>query len=615
MKKFWQFALMLLSHRRLLIVGGLGALFDAMCKLGGFGTLTWVIKQFLDRTVTLRQILEEKITALKAEDGPDLTGVLGYVPESAMGGLALTLGIVFVLAVLGSFGRFVHVYCTRTAALKTIARIRQMVFARLVYMPMSYSSQHRASEQMSRVVRDSRTVASGFALLSGKVVRGLLSGAALLIGALILDWQLALLFLVVVPPILIMNRKFGKKVNRATKQTLARYGRMLGLINEALQAMRVIKIHHAESHTRRRFRNMNASMLNKEMKARVIKAIAAPATELITMAGVIVAVLAAAWGMYNTDADSSEVVGVLAMLIGSAGSFRTMAGLNIQLELAYAGAENLDEVISAKSEVNPIGRGERERARLPRHSESIEFENITFTYPGSEAPVLRDVSLRVGHGDVCAIVGPNGSGKTTLLGLVPRLYEPDSGRILLDGLDIAAHSHRSLRRQIAAVTQETVLFEGTIAENIVFNLYGVSEQRVLEAARIAHADEFIRELPDGYDTQVGERGLRLSGGQRQRLAIARAILRDPAILILDEAMSQIDAHSEALIADALGEFSAGRTTFVIAHRLSTVVGADRIVVMRDGVIDGVGKHADLIASNTVYQRLCRTQLEPADTAP
>lgn len=612
MKKFWQFALMLLTHRRLLIGGLIGALFDALCKLGGFGTLTWVIKQFLDKTVTLRMIADEKFTALKADGGPDLTGIVEHLPVSAMGGLALTLGVVFALAILGSLGRFLHVYCSRTASLKTVAKIREMVFARLVYMPMAYSMEHRASEQMSRVVRDSRQVASGFSLLSGKVVRGLFSGAALLIGALILDWQLALLFLAVVPPIFILNRKFGKKVNRATKQALARYGILLGMINEALQAMRVIKIHHAESHTRRRFRSMNETMLNKEMKARVIKAVAAPVTELITMAGVIVAVLAAAWGMYHSDADSSEVVGVLAMLIGSAGSFRTMAGLNIQLELAYAGAENLDEVLSAKSEVNPIGKGERERARLPRHSESIAFENVVFTYPRSESPVLRGVNLTVNHGEVCAIVGPNGSGKTTLLGLVPRLYEPDGGRILLDGLDIAAHSHRSLRRQIAAVTQETVLFEGTIAENIAFNTHGVTDTAVHEAALIAHADEFIRELPEGYDTEVGERGLRLSGGQRQRIAIARAVLRDPSILILDEATSQIDAHSEALIADALGEFSKGRTTFVIAHRLSTVVDADKIVVMHEGQIDAVGSHAQLLANNALYQQLCRTQLQTVD---
>jgi ABC-type multidrug transport system fused ATPase/permease subunit len=235
-----------------------------------------------------------------------------------------------------------------------------------------------------------------------------------------------------------------------------------------------------------------------------------------------------------------------------------------------------------------------------------------FTYPASDASVLHDVSLEVPHGSVCAVVGANGSGKSTLLSLLPRLYEPDSGRVLIDGVDIADCTIRSVRAQIAMVTQDTVLFDGTIGQNIAYGAWGASQEQIIEAARQARAHDFITALPDGYNAEIGERGQRLSGGQRQRLAIARAILRDPAILILDEATSQIDTDSEAQINAALARFVQDRTTFVIAHRLSTVVNADQIVVMADGAIASVGKHHELLEKSDIYRVLCRTQLHAAE---
>jgi ABC-type multidrug transport system fused ATPase/permease subunit len=263
--------------------------------------------------------------------------------------------------------------------------------------------------------------------------------------------------------------------------------------------------------------------------------------------------------------------------------------------------------------------------KLPEHANSIEFREVTLTYPRAARASLNQVNLTIRHGERVAVVGPNGCGKTTLLALIPRLFDPDvdassvgggdgggggspRGSVLIDGVDIRTVNLRSLRRQVGVVTQETVLFKRSVRGNITYGTSGVSEEQMIDAAKRARAHDFIMRLPQGYDTEVAEQGSSLSGGQRQRIAIARAILRDPAILILDEATSMIDAESEAQINMAINEFSRGRTTLIVAHRLSTVLSADRIVVMDQGRIVDSGNHADLLGRCEVYRQLARHQL-------
>jgi subfamily B ATP-binding cassette protein MsbA len=345
------------------------------------------------------------------------------------------------------------------------------------------------------------------------------------------------------------------------------------------------------------------------MAARTARALNSPVVELIAIAGVMLVTLVAAYYLFEVEQGQGDARGLVKVLfaLGAAGaSFKPLANLNNDLNEAAAAAERIDEVLQLPIEPARYDGGKRGR-RLPRHRESVEFRDVSFVYPGTDEAAIRGVNLRVVQGTTCAIVGGNGSGKTTLLNLLPRLHEPTEGQVLIDGVDLSDCTLRSVRRQMAVVNQDTILFEGTIADNIAYGARHCTREDVIVAAQRAHAHEFISQLPDGYDTAIGEWGSRLSGGQRQRLAIARAILRDPAILILDEATSQIDSESEARINEALNELTRDRTTFVIAHRLSTVMHADMIVVMFQGGIADVGTHEELIDRCDTYQMLYQRQ--------
>jgi len=305
--------------------------------------------------------------------------------------------------------------------------------------------------------------------------------------------------------------------------------------------------------------------------------------------------------------EPNKFVAVLGSLALAGASLKPISRIIQKFYIAAAAAQRLDEIFAIEPEPDAdVGHA------IGRHADSIEFRDIVFRYKDAPAPSIDGVSLTIEHGETVAFVGPNGSGKTTLLSLVPRLIEPTSGAVLIDGYDIAGASLGSLRRQIGVVTQETVLFQGTIASNIAYGARGdVTYEQIVEAAKAARADEFIRQKEGGYDAIVGERGLTLSGGQRQRIAIARALLRDPAILILDEATSMIDADSEKKIGEAIAEFSQGRTCLIVAHRLSTVLGADRIVVLEEGKVIDTGRHEELLERCPVYRGIANGQLVPA----
>jgi len=608
MKDFWYFTRQMLRHRTLIVGSFLAAALDAACAGGGFASLMYLVDQLFGAERTIRQLAIEKLSEprLVAWIG-DHSGLAQRLPEGRFEGFAAVLGLIFILVVLGSAARFTQQTCIITVSIRTVARIRQTAFARLVQTPLELVLNMGTADNMTRVVRDTGYLVRGFNALMGKAVREVLLGLAMLLVAFYHDWKLTLLFLIALPVIAALVGKFGRKLRRATKYAMRAYGGMVEAMVESLRGVRVVKTHNAEGHERRRFAQINRRVLSQELRARTVRALASPVIESITICAVMaVALIAAHYAFSRPDNDPSDMAKVLLALGVAGAAMRPLANLNNDLQEAGAAAVRLREILHY-----PVERHARHGEALtvlPRHHQSVRFEDVRYRYPRAERDALDGVSLDVPFGQTVAVVGPNGSGKSTLLAMIPQLLTPTAGRVLIDGIDLATVSLRSLRRQLAVVTQETVLFHGTIAENIAYGRRRPTPDAIEAAARAAHAWEFIRELPKGLETELSEGGEGLSGGQKQRLCIARAILRDPAILILDEATSQIDADSEAKINAAIKAASQGRTTFIIAHRLSTVIDADRIVVMADGRVVDQGKHHALLERCAIYQTLTRTQL-------
>jgi ABC-type multidrug transport system fused ATPase/permease subunit len=614
MKDFWRFARMMLHYRMLLVAAFAGAIFDAICLASGMGTMLAIFRQLTgDRT--FRDMVADRLNDPKTQEFiGDQSYLVEWVPADPYWAFGLALGVVLILTILGSLGRVSHQYFSMTVIYRTVMRIRSKAFHRLLHLPMTIAVDASMADNLARLTGNTMQMSRGFSALLSKSIRNILQGLVFFAMALWVSWQLTGIFLVCAPVIGVMVGVFGRKIRKASKRAMVEMGKMTGAVQESLLSLKVVKVHQTEGYERRRFHRINRETYRQEMAARFIRAFSSPAVEVVAIIGVVGVAMVAAWYIYRSDTPPAPqtLVEVLVLLALAAGAFKPLSNLNNDLQEASAAAERVQEVMELPVEAT-VHHGNRTRGkRLPAHRQSVELRNVTFSYPNTSEPALREINLAVNYGSVCAIVGGNGSGKSTLVGLLPRLYDAQEGKVLIDGHDIGECSLRSVRRNMAMVTQETVLFEGTIAENLAYGARRPTVERIMEAARQAHAHEFISNLPQGYDTPIGERGQRLSGGQRQRIAIARAILRDPSILILDEATSQIDADSEAKINDALQQFMADRTTFVIAHRLSTVVNADMIVVMENGAIASIGKHDELLAKSDAYRVLCRTQLHAGD---
>jgi ABC-type multidrug transport system fused ATPase/permease subunit len=613
MDAFWSFARQMLRYKAAWAAALTAACLDAASAFGGFGMLTAVISMMFDKGQTnFRQIVLDRLAdpGLQRWIG-DQTALFQWLPENPFQGLALAMGVIFLLAVLGSVFRFVHQFLSITIAQRVSLRIRAQAFHRVLHAPMESLWQLGSADAMSRIVQDSSRLSRGFSTLTGKAVRDVFMGLVFVIWALLYSWELTLIFLLGMIPIGLCIRKFGKRIRRASKYALQGYARMIEAMQESIQNAAVVRTHNAEGYERRRFHRVNRELYQQEMRARTARALSSPVIELIGLVGVIAVVLVAAYAVFEQgSAQPADMLFVLLALAAAGGSVKPLANLNNDLQEAAAGAARLKQTIESPTE--PHRRDDWLLPPIPRHRDRIFFESVTYAYPGKpDEPALRDFSLQVSHGQTVALVGTNGSGKTTALSLLTRLMLPSHGRVLIDCVDIAGGSLRSLRKQVAVVPQHAALFAGTVADNIAYGRRYSAREHIIAAARLAHAHEFIEKLPQGYDTVLGESGTGLSGGQKQRLCIARAILRDPAILILDEATSQIDAESEAKIHAAMKQITQGRTTFVIAHRLSTVVDADLIVVMDAGRIVDQGRHDELLERCTLYQSLVRHQMTPA----
>jgi len=617
MPAFWAFAHQILRYRRLLVIAVIAAFLDAGSAAAGFGLLLKMISQLIGGMGSLQSLAQEYLSReWVVEWIGDRSAWADHLPDDGFKSFVWVIAAILPLALFGSIMRYTHQAITITIGLRVVTRIRQQAYFKMLHMPLEFADGLGSGESLSRLVVDSNRLGKGFAALMGKAVREVLMGTAFLILAFNADWKLTSIFLIGAPIIGVVIKQFGKRIRRASKYSMRQYANMIDAAQESIQAPAVVRLHNAEGYERRRFNTINRAVLTQELKARTAKALSSPVIELIALVGVMGVALIAAWYVFNSGGTGKQITDratdmawVLLMLGAAGGSVKPLSNLNNILQEAGAAATRIREVFDAPTEPNTREYRKTDDApTLPPHRQSIVFEAVSYQYPGSEEPVVRHVHLHIKHGQSVAVVGTNGSGKSTLLNLLPRLTTPSQGRVLIDGVDIASVSLRSLRKQISAVTQQSVMFAGTIADNIAYGRRHTPREKIIAAAKAAFADEFIRELPDGYDTKLGEAGAGLSGGQRQRLCIARAILRDPAILILDEATSQIDAESEARITAAINEARAGRTTLLIAHRLSTVVDCDNIAVMNNGQIVDQGTHRELLERCVIYQTLVQNQL-------
>ena len=613
---FWKTTLELLRYKKQLAVALGGALVSAACFGAGLSMMLPVFTLFFQSDVQAEHPLKRLINnTLTGEDAKqwqlDLaTWLNGHIPASVFWSFVLIMAVIAILTTIGSFGRYVHELLSITITQQVAVAWRDRLFRKMVDAPVSYFLGQNASDHASRAMFDSGVLARGHLAVLGKALPEVLKGAAALFVALWLDVRLTMLALIAAPLSGFVLYRFGRSIEKASKRALQEQAGMLKAVNEVLGALHVIKTHGAEGYERRRFRRLNRRLFDQQMRMRQARALASPVIETLGLFCVLIAALVAAWYVFTQNVQPERFLTVLLMLGAAGASLKPLTALHTQIKEADAAAQRMVE--STLIEGEPIGRDKRsDLPAVPRHHKSIAFEDITYTYRGADTPALKGINLRAEFDQTVAIVGGNGSGKTTLLNLLPRLTSPGSGRVLIDDTDIAGVNLKSLRRQIAVVPQQSVLFEGTIADNIAYGLLDAKREKIIEAAKAAFAHEFIDILPFGYDTMLGEGGSGLSGGQKQRICIARAILRNPAILILDEATSQIDADSEAKINRALENIRAGRTTFIIAHRLSTVVDSDIIVVMDAGRIVDSGTHAELLERCKIYQTLTHTQLQPA----
>lgn len=522
-------------------------------------------------------------------------------PFDAVLWIVVGLGL---LTIFGAICNFMHAYLSLTIISRTIANIRREAFHKVVHLPLKTVLRQGPSEFISRIVYDTSTLGAGFNALLSRAVAQATKGIAAVVAAFISDWRLALAAMVVAPVVAVIIRKLGKRIRRASKRALEAQTGLYHSTSEVLTGLRVVKAHANERFEEGKFHAINKRVVEQEFQVRTARALASPLVETVSILVLGTLALIAVKAILDGHLDKANSLVALGSLGLAAAQIKPLTGFLNDIQQATAAAERLNVLMGQEAEAGHDSR----LPKLPRHAQTVAFDSVALTYPGADSPAIRGVSLSIPHGKTYAFVGPNGCGKTSLLSLVPRLFDADSGQILIDGRDIRDFSVRSLRRQIGVVTQETVLFRGTVRSNIAYGAENVTEDKVRDAARRARAEEFILAKPGGYDFEVGEQGAGLSGGQRQRIAIARAILRDPSILILDEATSMIDAESEAKIAEAIAEFAKSRTCLIVAHRLSTVINADAIVVMDQGRIIDQGTHAQLLTRCAVYKSLVNSQL-------
>ena len=525
-----------------------------------------------------------------------------------VGPVALTLLGLYALKGLCSF---LSTTMVAAAGQRAVTDLRNDLYRHVLNQSFTFLSRHSTGSLMSHVTTDVEKIQNAVSEMAGDLLKEGLTVLGLVVVLFIKDWRLALLSLVGMPLAFYPLVRLGRHLRASSETSLRRWRDISEILQETISGFRVVKAFAMEGFEIARFRRAAWRLFIVNMRITRTTAFLPPLMEGVGGLAIVAALFygshAIRSGHLTTGAFTSFVAALFAMYT----PIKRLSRVNATLQGALAAGTRIFEVLDTHLEVEEVPGA----VDLPRMKREIEYRDVGFRYADGDGPVLRRVSFRACSGEIVAIVGTSGAGKTTLMNLLPRFYDVTEGTILVDGTDVRQASLKSLREQIGLVTQETVLFNDTVRANIAYGLENVDEARIESAARAAFAHDFILDLPRRYDTVIGERGSRLSGGQRQRIAIARAILKNPPILILDEATSALDSESERLVQQALSNLMEGRTTLVIAHRLATVRGADRIVVLEGGDIKEIGTHEELLRRpGGLYSRLHDLQFRPEDPA-
>jgi len=507
-----------------------------------------------------------------------------------------------ILFVVKGVSEFFSVSSIQFVGLSAVTTLRNSVYSRLIRQPVGFFEDNPTGRLMSTVISDVERIKGALAEWFSDFFRHTFSLFGCAAVLFLIDWKLTLISLVVLPLVIVPVGKLGRRIRHSVQESQSRLADLSQILQETVTGNRVVKAFGMESFEIAKFRETARRLLRENMRWIRAWVANAPLMELLAAVVLCFALL------YARDRIKTGVLTKGAFIAFTYALFRVyepikrLGGIYHQFMQALGCTPNIFALLDLQEEVQDAPGA----VAATRFSDRIAFDNVSFAYPGGQ-PILRGIRLEVRAGEVVAIVGASGAGKTTLVNLLPRFYSPTAGRVLMDGQDLSALSLRSLREQFSIVTQENILFNDTVWNNICYGRPGVTEERVIAAARAALAHDFICEMPAKYQTMIGERGQRLSGGQRQRIAIARALLKDSSILILDEATSELDSESERLVQQALANLMAGRTVFVIAHRLSTIRSADAILLLDDGQIRERGTHEELLARGGLYARLYELQ--------
>lgn len=542
-----------------------------------------------------------------------------YAPRGAFSTLLLIVAVLVGGTALKLVALMINLLLVQYVAERTALQLRGIFFRKALYLDLDSYGENGSARLTSRLTNDIAHVSAGMNVLLGRLIREPLKMAVCLFGAAFVCWRLLLLVLIVTPLVGLVMHHLSRAIRRASRRAMEEMSHLFGMLNDSFAGIRVVKAFNTHGLERAKFNRRATALYQKSMKMAFYNTLARSSSELLGMTTVGLAILAGGYLVVNNATEllgikmSSKALSVGEMLtffgflIGASDPAKKLSDVWAGLQRGIAATSRVYEVID-----QPVRVQDPQSPRTTgRPHQQITLDNVAYQYPSGPI-VLRGIDLTVEHGETIAVVGPNGCGKSTLVSLLCRFDDPQSGAICLDGVPTNEMRIRDLRKRMALVTQRTVLFDDTIENNIRYGSPGADAHAVVRAAKLAFADEFIRhKTPDGYKTVLGQGGMRLSGGQMQRIALARAFLRDPDILILDEATSQIDLESEHLIHEALSNFLKGRTGIMITHRPSSLVMADRIVVIEAGKVSDSGTHDDLIASNRFYQSLCGSDLRKA----